>query len=1090
MTDYVQLTGYHTAQDLKLASTVWHTRQDIRFSYDFRNFFHPYAERLLEILNRQGLDETISPAAQSLSEDFFAIVYSTPPSPVVSVQSHPKDIDLSDGGPYAGYNWELFFHLPVTVAVHLSKTQRFAEAQRWFHYVFDPTSTDDVPAPGRYWKFARFRQAGTPYSMRELLILLSTPDGELDANALTAKAALLDGYEAMKHKPFHPHAVARTRPLAYQYSVVMKYLDNLIAWGDSLFLQDTVESINEATQRYVLAANLLGPRPQRVPSTGRTRTRTYAQLKAAGLDETGNALVALEGEFPFNLAAPQAQPGDGDAVTALFGIGRTLYFSVPDNTRLLGYWDTVADRLYKIRNSMNIAGIVRQLALFDPPLDPGMLVKATAAGIDVGSILAGTTQPAGPLRALPLIQKSLELAGEVRALGAALLSALERQDGEQLSLLRQAHEVGIQKMAQDLRYLQWKNAEQATESLLRARAGVWERYRYYLRLQGLVPDETLAPERPALTREELTAENFDDVYARLVEQYDQPVPQQAYPNLRLAGSGSPANDSGATGTGAMFLSTTEDAELNDHLPAARDFRLAGSVTDTVASVLTFIPEFNVNLHFWGMGGSSKVFGGSKLSDATKIGGEILKTIAGWHGDQAGIAGRTAGHERRADDWVQQANAAARELVHSGRQIISSLIGEQVARHEYLTAQQQVANSNEVDDFLHSKFTNLELQSWMAGETSRLYYQWYRFAFDTASKAERTMKLELRRPEVDAVDYVAFNYWDGGRKGLLAGEALAADVRRMEVAYHENNRRELELTRHVSLRALDPLALLRLKTTGTATFTIPEWLFDREYPGHYLRRIKQVALSVPGVVGPFTPLPAQLSLQRSTIRVSPLLADGQYARLGSDDPRFADAFGAADQIAISSGTQDAGVFEPGAHDERLLPFENAGAESTWLVELPAQLRSFDYSTISDLVVHLRYTARQGGKQLGAAAVDERTQAMTAVSSSQLALLFSLKYDFPTQWAAFVGGAANLVLELRKSYFPYLVQNRRLTVAPTLDLYSGTSSLAQLSVPTPATLSEELNSAEVVTLSLPADPRVLTRKGDEVFLIVRYAVEEAG
>ena len=48
----------------------------------------------------------------------------------------------------------------------------------------------------------------------------------------------------------------------------MAYLDNLIAWGDALFRQDTGETINEATQLYVLAANLLGPRPQEVPRKG------------------------------------------------------------------------------------------------------------------------------------------------------------------------------------------------------------------------------------------------------------------------------------------------------------------------------------------------------------------------------------------------------------------------------------------------------------------------------------------------------------------------------------------------------------------------------------------------------------------------------------------------------------------------------------------------------------------------------------------------------------------------------------------------------------------------------------------------------
>ena len=62
----------------------------------------------------------------------------------------------------ANYNWELLFHIPLTIAVHLSKNQRFAEAQRWFHYIFDPTSNDDVDAdaPQRFWKFLRFRNAG------------------------------------------------------------------------------------------------------------------------------------------------------------------------------------------------------------------------------------------------------------------------------------------------------------------------------------------------------------------------------------------------------------------------------------------------------------------------------------------------------------------------------------------------------------------------------------------------------------------------------------------------------------------------------------------------------------------------------------------------------------------------------------------------------------------------------------------------------------------------------------------------------------------------------------------------------------------
>ena len=76
----------------------------------------------------------------------------------MSVTLEDQDIDVSIGGPYANYNWELLYHIPVMIAVHLSNNQRFAEAQKWFHLVFDPTSTDTtVPPPERFWKSFVFR---------------------------------------------------------------------------------------------------------------------------------------------------------------------------------------------------------------------------------------------------------------------------------------------------------------------------------------------------------------------------------------------------------------------------------------------------------------------------------------------------------------------------------------------------------------------------------------------------------------------------------------------------------------------------------------------------------------------------------------------------------------------------------------------------------------------------------------------------------------------------------------------------------------------------------------------------------------------
>ena len=100
---------------------------------------------------------------------------------------------------------------------------------------------------------------------------------------------------------------------------------------------------------------------------------------------------------------------------------------------------------------------------------------------------------------------------------------------------------------------------------------------------------------------------------------------------------------------------------------------------------------------------------------------------------------------------------------------------------------------------------------------------------------------------------------------------------MEMDYHTNNKRELEMTRHISLRQLDPFALLALKMMGSCTIVVPEWLFDRDCPGHYMRRVKSVALSVPAVVGPYTGLNCTLTLQSSSLRLSPLLLSARCKR---------------------------------------------------------------------------------------------------------------------------------------------------------------------------------------------------------------------
>jgi hypothetical protein len=1110
----VQQSGYHSYEDAFTTQLVRvNYKQAPEFTYTFTNFFHPFVGELVAKLNTDSLSGMLDPAFhESLAEKvpsppasdtlfaYFSDFYQKPASEnLVKGEGFPREIDVSDHGPYANYNWELFFHIPLTIAVHLSKTQRFAEAQRWFHYIFDPTSNDQSVDPTkRFWKFLAFRNPDGSKTIDEIVGILSTPRSQLSHDDQLLQDDILNGYNAIRNKPFQPHAVARTRHLAYQYSVVMKYLDNLIAWGDQLFQQDTLESINEATQIYVLAANILGERPQEIPPRGPVRPKTFAQLKK-DLGPIGDAFVELQGQFPFNLASPDAVGQDGGDSDALFGLGRTLYFCIPRNDKLLSYWDTVGDRLFKIRHGMNIAGVVRPLALFDPPIDPGMLVKAAAAGIDIGSIIGGLNQPIGPVRCLILIQKALELCGEVRAFGNALLSALEKSDAELLASLRQSHEIKLQQLSQDVRFLQWKSAQEATNSLLTSRATVLERLHYYQRLLGLPADQN-APDTITLDRRELTEESFDEAYSALVGQYSKVLTLQTLAALKIPGETSPDQQSGASGPGMLYLNTNEDAELNDLLPDAKRNQAIAFVGRQIAPVFSLLPDFPINFHFWGIGGTI-IFGGSALTKNVQTGADVLELMASRANQDANSAAKTASYQRRADEWILQYNLAAHELMQNGRQILTSLIAEQIAKHEYDNVRTQISLSEEIATFLQGesqtsqtmgripgKFSTQELYGWMRGEIFRLYYEYYRFAFDTARKAETTMKQELMRPELDAQDFVKFNYWDGGRKGLLSGEALHLDLKRMEMAYHDNNKRELELTRHVSLRQLNPVALLTLKATGTCQVTIPEWLYDLGCPGHYMRRIKNVALTIPSVVGPYSSVNCTLSLLKSSARKSPLPKDGGYARQGSEDDRFVDYIGAVQSIVTSTGQNDSGMFETNLRDERFLPFEGAGAESTWKLDLPKDYPVFDYATIADVILHIRYTARQGVDPTKVkAALDELLQ---QANQSNLALLFSLRHDFPTEWSAFVNAKDNAPFSavIRRDYFPYFVQGKPLAIAG-LELYAHDVSkhytVAGLDL---QAVANALNDSAQAQFTFSATPtQVLTRTAAaHVFLIVRYAL----
>jgi hypothetical protein len=409
--------------------------------------------------------------------------------------------------------------------------------------------------------------------------------------------------------------------------------------------------------------------------------------------------------------------------------------------------------------------------------------------------------------------------------------------------------------------------------------------------------------------------------------------------------------------------------------------------------------------------------------------------------EARRAARIQAFAQRERDWAYQSNVVASEINQIFKQLRAAQIREAIAERELATHRQTMKHAVEIETFLNGegvekngKKTNKSLYAFLKREVKGLYAQAFQFAFDIARKAERGMQHELGQPDLT---FLQFGYL-AGKEGLLAGDKLFMDVKRMEMAYLEMNQREYELMKHLSLLQLDPLALVRLRTTGRCTFRIPEAAFDMDAPGHYFRRIKTVALSIPSVTGPFTSVNCTLTLLKSSVRKSPVLRDGVYAREDAEDDRFNDYFGSLQSIVTSSAQNDPGMFEPNLRDERYLPFEFSGAISEWQLELPAnpsrgEPQQFDYNTISDVILHMRYTARQGGgllRKKSLETIDELTEVAQASGSVRL---FSVRQEFSTEWARLQSQtpAANqrfaLTVKLTDAHFPFWSQGRLRSVA---------------------------------------------------------------
>ncbi|MEP6747444.1 MAG: neuraminidase-like domain-containing protein [Bacteroidota bacterium] len=964
--DVNQQAAAQVARENALASNIIFTKSAAQYDYlnsslgytmaayhmedrfTFSTFYHAHVKTFIKALNRDGVKGLLKRSVE-IQPDTINFGSASVYAPLLVTTPYPtSEVDFAFGGAYAQYNWELFFHVPMTIACRLSTDQRFEEARDWFHYIFDPTQSTGGDKE-RFWQFLPF--------WKEAQNKIETLD-----DLLRNEAELSVQIDKWMENPFQPHVIARMRISAYMRNVVMKYIDNLIAWGDQLFRRDTIEAINEATNLYILAANILGEKPQQIPPRASHADYTFDEIKDK-LDDFSNALVDIETFIaPSGPAASGTNNGSGAA------LGKMFYFCVPRNDYILSYWDTVADRLFKIRNSMNIEGVVRTLPLFEPPIDPGMLVRAAAAGMDLSSILSDLNAGQPAYRFSFMLQKANELCNEVKSLGSALLQALEKRDAEAMSLLRSAHEQNLLKAVLTMKERAVDDANTSLESVKISQAIIQAKYDYY--------------------------------------------------------------------QSRTFMNANEQSHLN-MLQIGMVMSMVQGELEAIGSSLAVVPNVKIGAPT----SAGATFGGENLGQMMRAISQQLGIAAAANNTTGQMASALGSYNRRMDEWTFQAATAKKEIDQAEKQALSAEIKLAMAAKDVGNHKLRMDNAAEEEGFMRSKFTNQQLYEWMIGQLATVYFQSYQLVFDLAKKAERCYQYELGL--YNQTSFIQFGYWDSLKKGLLSAEKMQYDLRRMETAYYDANKRELELSKNISVVFTNPQALLDLRQTGTCTFSIPEALFDLDFQGHYFRRIKSVAISIPCIAGPYTTISGMLRLQSHTLRLTTSTSPAYQSDDYGADLRFRHITSPVAPIGTSTAQNDAGVFEMNFRDERYLPFEGCGAISTWSFSLneDPDFRMFDYDTISDVIINIKYTAREdaGSFRNDVSTYLKGLLANTAAPLAGNGLLlwrmFSLKQEFSTEWFNMLhpaSGAQQSVFLIDNNRFPYFAQTRNIQVK-TLHVY---------------------------------------------------------
>ncbi len=256
-----------------------------------------------------------------------------------------------------------------------------------------------------------------------------------------------------------------------------------------------------------------------------------------------------------------------------------------------------------------------------------------------------------------------------------------------------------------------------------------------------------------------------------------------------------------------------------------------------------------------------------------------------------------------------------------------------------------------------KFTNVELYEWMSGVLENIFRYYLQQASSMSKLAEIQLAFERQEPLIGVIknDYYELPNNDGNssggsessstdRRGLTGSARLLRDITKLDQYAFTTDQRKQQLAVNFSLSQLDPFAFQHFKKTGILNFDTSGKLFDRRFPGQYLRLIKRVRVSVVALVPPVQGISATLTASGISRVV-----------IGGDVFQTTVIRRNPESIAFTNPVGATGVFELNPNPEMLLPFEGNGVDTRWEFRLPKASNPMDFNTIADVLLTIEYTA---------------------------------------------------------------------------------------------------------------------------------------